>query len=157
MTTSTANLTPGSVINLVKATPGTTMVTNTCTVTWVAGGKKPASTAAASPSGGIVLFRLTHLNNDDQDVPTVQGSGTITLTVVDVNTVTQLTSMALIGVFDTTAVATVPTEYYYACPLTEGVFTVVTTVSAGDSDLIVYALDALYLPASPFNHPTIAA
>lgn len=137
--------------NLVAATPGTTMATNTATVTQVIGGKTNAKDAAHGPNGLTYFFRVRVINNDDQDAPTVQGSGTLTLTVVDVNTTTQLTSMALIGVFDTTGVVSVPTDYVFSCPLPAGTFTVVSTVSAGDTDLFVYQLDLLAVPHSPFD------
>lgn len=123
MTTSTAKLSPGSVTNLC---PGGSSATNTATVTQAA-------------ANAVIYVLLTIAQNDDADSPTVPGSATITLTIVDGASVTQLTSAAISAVG----------SYVFSAPVT-GTFTVVSTVSIGDTDTLGYQVDAVAYSRSPF-------
>ena len=137
MTTSAVTLTPETLTNVCAAAAAHVAVTD--------GSQAQATnTATVSPITPLdtVYLKLTILQNDDNDTPTVPGSGTIVLTVVDVNSVTQLTGPAVGAVG----------SYYYAVPaLAAGVFTAATTVTAGDSDNLRYQLDAIAVALDPWT------
>lgn len=150
MTTTTVKLSPGTVTNIAPITQTAPMATNTATVT-------------VQNECQYVLLKVRIVQNDDQDVPTVQGSATLIVTVVDSGSTTILTTVALKGIFNTTTVASVPTDYYFAFPFnalgggasvatpptgtTDGIFTIVSTVSAGDADQFIYQVDAVAVAA----------
>lgn len=148
MTTTTVNLSPGEITNLcAPGAVGSVQATNTATVT-------PLS------AFDYVLVRVRIIDNADTDAPTVLGSGTVTVTIVDNAAATALTSGALTGVFNTTSALVVPTDFVFAVSNQRavggsfapgaasglGAFTVVTTVAAGDTDSLVYQVDAVAVP-----------
>lgn len=148
MTTSTANLSPGTLTNLCAlGADAAVQATNTATVT-------------LKGNASYILLRVRINKNDDTDVPTVQGSGTLVVTVVDSGSTTILTTAALKGWFNTVTVASIPTDYVFAFPVyalggggsvaplvgeSIGIFTVVSTVASGD-DTFNYQIDAIAVP-----------
>lgn len=113
MTTSTAKIEVGTPANVLRSGAAT----NTATITQLS-------------KGAVAIVRVKLVQNDIS--AGVAGTGTITLTVVDVASVTQLTSMALVKAG----------TYTYACPV-GGPYTVVTTFSAGNTTLLNYDVDVV--------------
>ena len=151
MTTHAVTIAPETITNLVPAVANTAMVTDTSTITVKSG-------------VDLIYLRIIVSQNDDTDVPTVQGAGTLTVTVKDVGGTNLLfTSGVLVGDFDTTAVKSVPHTYIYALPfygelttnnagaieLSDGIFQVISTVATVD-DYFVFSVDILTSATDPF-------
>lgn len=123
MTTSSAKISAGAPVNVLRSGAAT----NTATITQLA--------------RGVSTFIRVKIKQNDISAG-VAGTGTITLTVVDGASTTQLTSMALVAAG----------TYIYACPVKGGAtYTVVTTFSAGNTTLLDYDVDIVELAVDPFT------